>query len=141
MRSKSLVLSLLVFALAACSSTDGPSGSLEVTIGNSPLTLPETGSADAALTLTNTGAATVIVDLCSEKIAAGIQERIDGVWVQAGSNSCGGSDRRSVEIGSSSSISSAYAISRPGTFRLQVPYRNSAGDFAETISPPFEAIR
>lgn len=136
-----VVWSLAVFFLVGCSSTDGPSGSLEVAVGNSPVTLPSSGNADALLTLTNTGGSIVIVDLCSEKIAAGLQERIDGVWVQAGSNSCGGSDRRSVEIGGSSSIASAYPVSRPGTFRLQVPFRNSAGDFAESTSEPFDAVR
>lgn len=141
MSIKRLAVPLVALWLSACSSSDGPEGSLEVAVGNSPVTLPVTGTADISLTLSNTGGEPVIVDLCSDRIAASLQEQIDNVWVQAGANSCSGSERRSVEIGASSSISTAYALTRPGTFRLQVPFRNGAGDFSETTSASFQAVR
>lgn len=105
------------------------------------MALPEGGSADVTVTLSNTSGATVIVDLCSERIAAGLQEQIDGVWVEAGANSCSGATRRSVEIASGSSLQTGYTLNRPGTFRLRIPFRDAGGDFAEVTTQSFQATR
>ena len=138
-RNRFLVF-LLSFAVAGCSLGSDPSGSLEVSIGDSPVALPAQGAADVTLTLANTGGSPVTVDLCSERIAAGLQEQIDGVWVEAGSNSCGGSARESVVISQGSSLVTSYALTRPGTFRLRIPFIGTNG-FAEVTTPSFQATR
>lgn len=127
--------------IAACSSSSGPEGSLEIAVPTSAVVVPESGSADAQLTLSNSGGEPVAVDLCSSRLAAGLQEQVSGVWVEAGANACGNANRESVVIGPGTSIQTRYAISRPGTYRLRVPFLRSTGDFGEVTSASFQATR
>ena len=121
-----LILSLAVL-LAGCGSSTEPrdDGELELfTTGDAYAT-----GAPIEVTLVNRTATTVMVMQCKNRMALGVEKRVNSTWTSVDDVGSGCADATETPIAPADNMSEFRVIAAQGTYRFVVYGRRAAEDF------------